>query len=760
MDEHVKKANIQQDDGRTIHPRLVSFVGNTGAGKSSMIGALLGHLWDPAITNAELRDMVVPVPGDCESSLPTSSDMHLYQDPIEARTNPERPLLFADCEGFGAANRSVAATSRAKSAKEVEEAAQGGILQHSAAQGADWAKRAFFSAMSFMTRELSWGTSDTDRSKAVEQLFPRIVYNISDVVVYVLSASNLKTMGKVLEKLVEWSRKAETSSVNRTVLPSLVILINQCKKTKLWDSSETTDQILEENAYLLEGNETIRNRKDELSRLRLPHASIKDILGNSYAEVKFIRMPEVDDTQCFQSQCQELHAMIDSLTQASQSIKERNSMLLSSEQMQKFYQLTFDHFSNSTTAPFNYLEAFFEVNPSPAELWGNFFELLKATFDAARRQNPDSRESLVGMVAAAVAPIICSTVALDSRRRQFPGRLPNIFRRDVSEHLPGGQGVRNDSYEQAAQRALEEFVDSTIPCGHAIDSMHGELERACVNSKRAHNPRGDKDVPHQDSNGEQFGYGPFDSHLEDRFRGLWAHILASELEDLNDVGLPDLRDRHRQAIRNLHRQVPGTSLLRLPSCVWCMQNFPTERLPCDHWICPSCVVELGRKDDGDDRVFIVDLCDQHPDGMRLEPPFEFLNLPNTVGRRLLSLEEGGVRGIWQLKLLAELQDRMGEEIPIQDCFDLIGGTGSGGINALGLGVSGWHVSQAIEKFRNLVPKAFATKVTWSVWHFWREDIPYSVNDLICSVRSAFGQDARQPMTKFLVRLHCSSGSWR
>jgi len=87
-------------------------------------------------------------------------------------------------------------------------------------------------------------------------------------------------------------------------------------------------------------------------------------------------------------------------------------------------------------------------------------------------------------------------------------------------------------------------------------------------------------------------------------------------------------------------------------------------------------------------VFIVELCDQHPrGGEKLDPPLKFLDLPNTVGRRLLSLDDGGVRGILQLELLAAVQDKLRKEIPVQDCFDLIRGTGIGGIHALGLGIS-------------------------------------------------------------------------
>lgn len=75
------------------------------------------------ITGEDLNGNLVPVVGNRTTSLPTSSDIHLYFDRIESRTNPESPLLFADCEGLEAANYSTAAESRAQYIKGLEDQA-------------------------------------------------------------------------------------------------------------------------------------------------------------------------------------------------------------------------------------------------------------------------------------------------------------------------------------------------------------------------------------------------------------------------------------------------------------------------------------------------------------------------------------------------------------------------------------------------------------------------------------------------------------
>ena len=59
-------------------------------------------------------------------------------------------------------------------------------------------------------------------------------------------------------------------------------------------------------------------------------------------------------------------------------------------------------------------------------------------------------------------------------------------------------------------------------------------------------------------------------------------------------------------------------------------------------------------------------------------------LPAGGTRRVLAIDGGGIKGVFPAAFLVELEDQLGE--PIADYFDLIAGTSTGGIIALGLGL--------------------------------------------------------------------------
>jgi len=110
---------------------------------------------------------------------PSSADVHLYPDPDTYYTNI--PLLYADCEGLDAG----------------EELPLGAIERRMTPLASE---RSMSRLTPGRTRQLDWAkTPDCQtREFVVAQLYPRILYTFSDVVVFVLRNAKWVIDGKRL----------------------------------------------------------------------------------------------------------------------------------------------------------------------------------------------------------------------------------------------------------------------------------------------------------------------------------------------------------------------------------------------------------------------------------------------------------------------------------------------------------------------------------------------------------------------------------
>lgn len=120
----------------------------------------------------------VPVVGSSGNNVPTSGDVHLYADPGTIFT--QSPVLYADCKGLhGGGSMPVAHRLKMQDEERTPPKLAGSTPENS-------------TRTKLKSRTIIFPAIEGKRSKrefAVKELYPRLLYTFSDVIVFVLGES-------------------------------------------------------------------------------------------------------------------------------------------------------------------------------------------------------------------------------------------------------------------------------------------------------------------------------------------------------------------------------------------------------------------------------------------------------------------------------------------------------------------------------------------------------------------------------------------
>ncbi|KAI9781874.1 MAG: hypothetical protein M1839_005668 [Geoglossum umbratile] len=657
------------------HPALVSFIGSTGSGKSSLIRGLA------KVNPDEKGQKLGVVTADCpvarstrhtDFAKATTAGVHLYKDPF--RGTEEEPLLFADCEGFSAG----AAVPEALRA--------GAPTSESQDELDDRVQQRVIIKLSSYARAPAAG---------IEDLYARFLYAFSDVVCFVTRTESEITMQ--MQKLLEWAARSHRTSINETPKRTLIIIWNQLTihKPGHMDEKVVTEVLFHGCGEVWKNSPELRDIYNEANKPENPPEThiltTRDFLLKYFQSIRVCYVPVKTAVRAdeFLRQHRVLRTIIEESSRMAVTARRTSWMQRSTQDLYRLLPLAFEHFATRDD-PFDFYLAARRDEPRPREMEDHIMNLLRHMKDAG----------------VFTGPCFSSIVALSLANDSLSPRSLLVNPKDLWEGSGNNSSI---GYRDICERGIRMFWEEHARCGF---SMNG---RRCCLLLIGHA----SGATHRDEKGLDIQHGQFDPRNYQEIITLAVDEIGVEFQTqlLVLCGADEPRKppapnilAHRKStltgrsgdLTNIWKQLRSNK-----TCFACLKEVPDHVLPCLHTFCETCVRDFGKGSDTKAGEWVMEECPLCRSSW--VDPQKIQTRPLGAGVRLLTLDGGGVRGILEIAILKEIERKTGLGLPILSYFDLVTGTSTGGIISLGLVMKGLDLDTMAEKFKEISKATFQFK---------------------------------------------------
>lgn len=418
-------------------PTVVSFIGKSGVGKSTLIRAmlLLGNLdlqkvqadeislptanqsRMQAFRKARLLQGAMPVTRSGHISHlidPTTLGVHLYRDGGDSsapHSNSDDFTLFTDCEGFftGATQTNAERLTADKSRTLVnEDTTESNLLYREPVTADCYTKHG---------------------QEGAELYYAKFLYSVSDVVVFVTNED--QNITRLLVSALEWAAAAILHSVNYPSRKTLIIVRNGAFGRSQQIDSDSLEQLyLERQKMILWKTSTIlqefvneyNSRQDKYCKRIYDNRDLYDVLFHKticFCIPHLIGIDEYSDETMF-TQYLNLRTLIDDSCQRAINLRSKMWMKYNVSSFSQMLFAAFEHFRISDK-PFNFSEVARISKPNPQSLPSHIANFLRLALDV---QQPSEKSKAMIPDITALSLVIWSLRTLtDGKTLYFATRL-------------------------------------------------------------------------------------------------------------------------------------------------------------------------------------------------------------------------------------------------------------------------------------------------------------------------------------------------
>jgi hypothetical protein len=189
-------------------------------------------------------------------------------------------------------------------------------------------------------RTLFWANIPERQSREclVGSFYPRLLYEFSDVVVYVVR--NMRAIESMLRRLMSWAGSEVDASSCQPFLPHAIIILNAAEpgnNPDLWDVDVSTEELMRNLESSFRSSTTLQIAAESLRAQGRPVESAEGLLRYYYSNIRFVRVPALGRPKPIYDQIERLYNEIERAVEEMHEVKRQRRALLDSDQLQVYY---------------------------------------------------------------------------------------------------------------------------------------------------------------------------------------------------------------------------------------------------------------------------------------------------------------------------------------------------------------------------------------------------------------------------------------